>query len=242
MTTPELAHMKHAAPEFVRRRRLVLACGGAALAGLAAGCATPPAVPLRPIVAAQAPRVGDAWRYRYTSGWKNVAPRTVIVQVSAVSTDSVRDALSVEGASGMAEGDFTSRLEIAQRAAGGLDVVELSPYLQAFDALQPGAQAQVAMPPARWGSEWMGSARFAGMERVAVPAGTFDAVRVDVYGRRFFLVGQMDDAVHAVKLYVTAWYAAQVKRYVRLAVESWAAGLNPLARDLYELDEYRRSG
>jgi hypothetical protein len=225
-------------PGCVRRRRLVLA-GAAALAGLAAGCATP-AAPQYPIVAARAPRVGDTWRYRYTSGWKHVAPRTVIARVIGVTAESVRDALGVEGAgAAQDERSHTSRLEIALRAAGGLDVLELSPYLLAFDGPQPGAQAPVGMPPASWGTQWAGSARVGGTERVTVPAGTFDAVRVDVDGRRFFIAGQMDDAIDPVRIYVTAWYAAQAKRFVRLTVASYAAKLNPLARDMYELAEYR---
>jgi len=233
---PESTDADRAQPGFARRRLLL--SGTAALAAMAAACTTAP-VPQRPIVAARAPRVGDTWRYRYTSGWKNVAPRTVVVRVSAVTADRVRDALAVEGTGGGAvERDFTSRLELALRAAAGLDVLEPSPYLQAFDALQPGARPQVAMPPASWGSQWSGSARFGGTERVVVPAGAFDAARVDVYGRRSFLVGQMDDAIDPVRLDVAAWYAPQVKRFVRLVVASHAVLLNPLAQDLYELAEY----
>lgn len=239
MSISAAAYVRGPPSAFLHRRRLILA-GAVALAGMAAGCATPTAVPQRPIISGRAPRVGDTWRYRYTSGWKAVAPRMVSVRVSAVTTDSVRDTLGVEGAGeGRVERDFTSRLELAPRAAGGLEVFELSPYLQAFDAPQPGARAPVAMPPPSWGSQWSGSARFGGIERVLVPAGAFDAMRVEAYGSRFFLYGQMDDAIDAVHLYATAWYAAEAKRYVRLTVASQAARLNPLARDTYELAEYR---
>ncbi|MCC6610702.1 MAG: hypothetical protein IT515_13640 [Burkholderiales bacterium] len=243
MDTPELVHTKRTAPEFARRRMLVLACGGAALAGLASGCATPAApqgAPLGRMVAARAPRVGDTWRYQYTSAWRNVAPRAMVVRVTAVTADGVRDELRVEGArGGAAEGDFGSRLEVSQRPVGGVDVRELSPYLQAFDMPAPGAGAQVAMPPAGWGGAWIGSARFGGTERIVVPAGTFDTTRVDVFGRRFFIGGQMDDAIDPVKLYLSAWYAPQVKRFVRLTFATYATQLNPLAQDLYELAEYK---
>lgn len=229
-----------AAPADARRRRVVLAGAGALLPGLVGGLAAPRAALAQGLDASLAPRVGDTWRYAYTSGWKHVAPRTVAVRVTAVTGSGVRDAVSVSanGDSSGVEHAFAARLEVVARAVSGLDVVELAPYLQAFGAPQAG-HAPVAMPAPKWGTAWTATARFGARERVTVPAGTFDAMRVDVLGRRPFLRGQMDDAIDPIRLDLTAWYAPQVRRYVRLAVSSYAAGLNPLLRDAYELVEYR---
>lgn len=229
-----------AAPADARRRRLMLAGAGALLPGLAAALVAPRAAMAQRADAALAPRVGDTWRYAYRSGWRNVAPRNVAMRVTAVKGGAVRDAVSVraDGDSAGVEHEFSARLEVASRTAGGLDVVELSPYLQAFAVPQSGS-APVAMRAAQWGTEWSATARFGVRERVTVPAGTFDAMRVNVLARRPFLRGQMDDAIDPTRLDLAAWYAPQVKRYVRLTVLSHAEGLNPLLRDTYELIEYR---
>ena len=72
-----------------------------------------------------------------------------------------------------------------------------------------------------------------------MPAGTFDAMRIEILGTRLFLRGQMDTVSDAVRLYATAWLAPAVKRTVRFTFETQAAALNLLARDFYELHGFQ---
>lgn len=218
-----------------RRRRVVAGLG--ALVGLAAGCATP-LPPLRAVDRARAPRVGDTWRYAYRSEWKNVAPHAVDVAVVTVTDQGIGDRLTVDGTpSPSSDQLFTSQLAIVARVLPGVLVHEFSPYLESFGPIPQ--QGPVVVPPPDWGTAWSVGARVAGVEQILVPAGRFDAARVEIYGSRPFI--QMDDAADPVWIYATAWLASAVKRVVRFSYMTQAHRLNPLARDHLELVNFRVS-
>jgi hypothetical protein len=217
------------------RRRILGALGAAALG---AGCVTPIAPP-RPLDPSRAPRAGDRWIYAYRSDWANVPPRTLEVEVLSVSDKGIADRMNVQGdPAAFAERLFGSQLEIVALPLGGALIHEFSPYLEAFGPL-PAGSFGVALPPSNWGTAWSGSARVAGAEQVIVPAGSFQATRVEILGARIFLAGQMDDAADPVRLFATAWFAPSVKRCVRFSFVTQAQRLNPLARDHLELASFR---
>jgi hypothetical protein len=222
-------------PVSALRRRLVAALGAGVAAGFAPGCATP-LPPPRPVDRARAPRVGDAWRYAYRSEWKNVAPHMLDVAVVTVADQGIGDRLTVDGAaSPSADQLFTSQFAIVARVLPGVLVHEFSPYLESFGPIP--AQGPVAVPPPGWGTAWSVGARVAGAEQILVPAGRFDATRVEIFGSRPFI--QMDDAADPVRIYATAWFAPAVKRLVRFSYMTEARRLNPLVRDHLELVSYR---
>jgi len=234
------SHSHAVPPEQVAtgRRRLVAGLGAGALLALVEGCVTPPPLPPRPIDAARAPKVGDTWQYRYSSAWNNVAPRMLWNSVTSVTGEGVGDRLSVDArsASGPAQ-LFTSGFQIVAFPYPGLVVEEFSPYFLAFGPAAVGERGAVAMPPASW-SQWTASARVVGNEGVTVPAGSFEATRVDIIGNRFFTAG-MDNAADPVTLNATAWFAPAAKRMVRFTYQTQAALFNLLSRDLYELVSYQ---
>jgi len=221
------------------RRRVLKGLGAGTLGALFGGCAAPPQAPLRPLDRAVAPRVGDTWRYQYTSAWRNVPPRMLEVRVIEVTGEDVRDRLSADGDAAGDERRFASALAMVARPLSGLLVHEFSPYLAAFGGFPAGGSFAVTLPPPSWGTQWMASATLRGTERITVPAGSFDALRVDILGTRFFIRGQMDDAIDPVRLYATVWYAAGAKRVVQSARSTQAAGLNILERDQYQLISHR---
>lgn len=216
------------------RRRAVAALGAASAALLLPGCAIPVA-PVRPLNPATAPRKGDTWRYAYTSGWRNVPPQQVQVTCVEVGT-GVRDRVTLVDSTIGDERSFLGPLELVERpVVPGFALVELSPYLAAFDGTDLAQNYAVRMPPANWGTTWSGMARSVGTEKIQTPAGTFDAVRVEMSGNRLFLRGQMDDAIDPVWLRATAWYAPSARRVVRFTHDTWAIADQPLSRDRYEL-------
>ncbi len=216
------------------RRRLVLAAAASGAALLLPGCATPIA-PQRPLDPARAPRVGDSWRYAYASGWRNQPPRQLQVTCLEVGT-GVRDRLTEVGSSVGDERTFLGVWELVERPLGsGFALTELAPYLAAFDGAVVGAGSGVRMPQASWGTTWSGTARAVSSGAVQTPAGSFDAVQVELTGNRPYLRGQMDDAIDPVYLRATAWYAPAARRVVRFVHQTFAARNTPLARDSYEL-------
>jgi hypothetical protein len=184
------------------------------------------------------PRVGDSWRYQYRSEWRTVPPQTSEYVVAEVSPTAIRDRMTVLGLPGEDVQTFTSRVENVSRALPGFMASEFSPYLQAFTALAAGSSLPApAMPrDAMFGLPWSVWVRVSGPERVTVPAGTFEAMRVDLKGSR--PPHQLNTVAEPAYLYETVWFAPRPKRVVRHTriLQAWA--LNQLERDTYELASY----
>lgn len=218
----------------MRRRRALTAAGGLAVAAVLPGCATPGTIQ-RGLNATQAPRVGDTWRYQYSSAWRNEAPRMFEVSVLAVGS-GVRDRLTLAGGGAGDERDFLGLWELVTRSlGGGFAAVEFSPYLTAFDGPVVGEESVVRMPDPGWGTTWFATGRAVSAGSVQTPAGTFDSVQVDIVANRPFIRGQMDDVIDPVHHRVSAWFAMRARRVVRFSQQSFSARNTPLARDGYEL-------
>ena len=236
-----------AEPVSAHRRTLLGALGAGALGAWLGGCATPPQPPLRPVDAATAPRVGDTWQYAFRSVFRSPAARTLEIRVLEVRSGDVRDRITAEGEAETEDHSFTSAFEMVERPVGTerrlvdrvvsrLRVVEFSPYLQAFGPLPSGGPVVIPLPAV--GPPFTGYARARGSERVSVPAGNFDAIRVeyDITRTPTVTMRQYFDPVFTRG---TVWYAPGVKRPVRWTVLTRAGALNVLANDTYELLAYR---
>ena len=221
----------------VTRRRLL----GAIAASLAAN---PLASLAQPTLAerfhsAQVPRPGDIWRYRYVSGWRNQPSREYRVTVTESTAERVVDRLNVDDvASAEDTRAFTNVFAVTERVFPGFVVREVAPYIQAF---RPGILGtdlgRLVVPRPNWGFPWTTWVKMYGPEPVSVPAGTFDAVRVEIYGDRYPL--QLDNMIDPQRFWETVWYAPAIKRSVRHTRSSVSSRGNPLDRDLYELLEFR---
>jgi hypothetical protein len=218
------------------RRRLLGALGAGALGASLGGCASAPTLPPRPLDGAAAPRIGDTWAYHYTSIFRAQPPRTVEVQLIEVGPVGLRDRVAIAGAPASEEHAFTSALEMVERPLAGFSVYEFSPYLLAFGTLPP--VAAVAVPAPAWGQPFTGRARFAGSERLSVPAGTFDVSRMSVEISRT-PGSTLQPRIDPVFTLATVWYAPAVKRAVRWHLTTRAGALNILVDDTYELASYR---
>jgi hypothetical protein len=225
-----------AEPVSARRRELLGALGAGALGAWLGGCATSPVLPPRPVDSATAPRVGDTWLYQYSSVFRSLPPRRLEVRLLEVGPAGLRDRLAVEGTSGSEDHVFTSALEMVERPLSGNSFFELSPYLQAFGTLP--AEAAVASPTPNWGAPFSGRARLRGTERVTVPAGGFDAVRMDIEISRT-PGGKLQPRIDPAFTLATVWYAPGPKRAVQWRLVTRASALNILVDDTYQLASYR---
>ena len=234
-------------PVSTQRRQLIGALGAGALGAWLGGCAAPPPLPPRPIDSAAAPRVGDTWRYEFRSVFRVPAARTLEVRVLEVRPEGVRDQIVAVGEPDEDEHSFDSSLEMVERPLLAdrplperllrrLTVVEFSPYLQSFGALPE--EGSVASPKPAWGNPFTGRARLRGSERVSVPAGSFDAVRMEYELSRPFVV-TMRPQIDPVFILASVWYAPAVKRPARWTVVTRAGARNILVDDTYELAAYR---
>ena len=175
------------------------------------------------------------------------APRSLEVRVLEIRADDLRDRITAEGEAETEDHSFTSALEMVERPVGAerrlvdrvvprLTVVEFSPYLQAFGGLLEEGPIVIALPA--FGPPFTGRARLRGSERVTVPAGTFEAVRMDYDVSRTPTV-TMRPRFDAAFTLASVWYVPAVKRPVRWTVVTRAAERNILVDDTYELASYR---
>ena len=221
---------------LMHRRRLIGAIGAVAASAWVGGCATAPVLPPRPVDPALAPRTGDTWVYHYSSIFRAVPPRTLQVRLQEVGAAGLRDRMAIAGAPDGEEHTFSSALEMVERPLAGLVLYDLSPYLQAFGPLP--AEGAVAVPLPNWGPPFTGLAKRRGVERVTVPAGSFDATRID-YDISRTPGGVLQPRSDPVFTLAAAWYAPAVKRAVQWQVTTRAGALNILVGDTYQLESYR---
>jgi len=176
------------------------------------------------------PKPGDTWTYRYTDLWKPGDRQSVSTTVKRVNESEILDARS--SPKGNDEFLYTSKPTVTQRAGGAY---EFSPYHLLFMALHPGEAFKMTFSSPDHYSPWSATVRVVTTERVNVPAGEFDAVRVELKATR-----PVNDAraLYANRMTQVIWYSKQVKRVVKYTVLTESPMSGPNDRDLYELVSY----
>jgi len=220
--------------ELAARGKAALAARAAAPAGVAASAG--PGLPA----------AGTTWTYSYIE--KAYGRRQVELSVRVLRVDGsiVEEAVTTTGASGADTRRTVNAPEsrfVLHALSRTASVTELSPYLlAALAGKTPGVIAAPGGYPL--GSpglpSWVTQATVQGWEQVAVPAGTFKALRVDVSGRRGAPIGGR--TTFAGRFTMSVWYAQDVKRIVRLEHRTWTAdGISPslAADEVLELVSYR---
>ncbi len=192
------------------RRRLALA-----LAALPAACATPQFLP--PPSAPIAPprvRVGDRWRYELRNAYNGAATGTVTQQVAELGS-LIRLTSTAADGSRLPDEIYAGAWQVLQEAI--FDVVQVyeRPMPLVTDVLVGAGENSgiyYGVPefgPRRfWWSQWR---RSVGWERVTVPAGSFDCLRVERQ-----IAFQHSDIFRSNSTRIDRlWYAPQVNRWVR---------------------------
>jgi len=196
-------------------RRSMLLAGAAALVSTGlAGCATAvrvagPATPPPPPTV----RVGDRWRYARTNLYNDTALPEQVMRVTAIAPQL---RVEVTDGSGPQPAEvYADPWRVIQEPAYDMVQVFETPCPLLPARLEPGATERYAgrYRPAgddtlRFWSTWVDAQQW---ERVQVPAGSFDALRVT---RR--IAFQHANTVRIDPRRVeTLWYAPQVNRWVR---------------------------
>lgn len=195
----------------------VSARGSAARAAASAAATAPFALP----------PTGATWNYAYT--YRGLGPARFEFMVRAVAAEgaAVREAITVPG---MAVQQSSVKADaLAFRSLPlprSQTLVELSPYLHTilpkgedrpWGRLEGYPRGNAAMP------SWTLQVREMGEEQVTVPAGVFKATRIDVVGTRSAPTGFGGHMTYeSTRFQLKTWYAAEMRRYVKLQHETWA--------------------
>jgi uncharacterized caspase-like protein len=188
-------------------------------------------------------RVGDRWKYRVTDRWTNLT-NTVEMEAVTVTESRIYTKNAASTLTGPHDGAAAGVVNVWDR--------DWNPLRQGdtdFTPYYPSAQF-----PLEAGKQWRGSmsrdgtlsfvtvtydvdARVAGWERVTVPAGTFDAIKIVSRGR-FRARGSSggDGTIDDV-----AWYAPAIRQFVRKEIEHQASrSNNPAVQGAMGVQQYER--
>jgi hypothetical protein len=158
--------------------------------------------------------VGDSWIYRIVDPRSRSQRGIQEVRLAALTPDKiVEEVLSEKGSTFRAE----HRKGHYLLPAGDLTV--FSPYLIAFSAPQFGLRFggidNLDSRTCNAGWTCSVSGWVAGRDRVGVPAGIFEAIKIEVY-QSWTSPSQTNDRGETVSRTLTVWYAPEVKRAVKL--------------------------
>lgn len=195
----------------------------------AAAPAPAPAIAVHPGL----PQVGQSWTYRLRGKWPTSPNRSVVITVSELRDGMVVDRLSDPAADAPA---------LRRSRAGQAGFVnwpgigtEFSPYLAGIDLTGwSGRGFSTPDVDGQW-TQWHSQGATIGRESVEVPAGRFDAVKVEVWSTRAASGGPATAAIEPVRIHYLMWYVPQVQRHVRMQRRVISAGGQEIERDVFEL-------
>ena len=207
---------------------------------LAAPGTTKTATAVDPSLPSSLPRPGDRWKYQYVDGFNGMAKEVFVHEVVAAKPGEIDEKMYLDG--GKAVGDeraFTANeaLTLAERPLRKVERAEFGPYLQAFQTKMPLGRFGPINYASPNGPPWQFTGRVLGNELVSVPAGTFDAMKIELNGTRG--AGGGPPRAAPVQARYVIWYAPKAKRYVKDQVELWNQYFQPLSKDRFELVEFK---
>jgi hypothetical protein len=163
------------------------------------------------------PAKGDRWRYRLLDGKRPVG--TVVVEVLENSGGRVRERITKTDSPGFSTErevppEFVAKsFEPQVTLPGGYQLFELSSYLPPDTQIEAGSLASPIPGDVRITQAGVRSllwaVRFAGREKVSVPAGEFDAWRIDASASTNMQYGEL-------RLRYSIWYSTAHQRPVKI--------------------------
>jgi serine protease Do len=185
------------------------------------------------------PSAGDRWRYRLLHGQRAVG--AISVEIVESGGGKVRERITKEGSPGFSF-ERTVPPEFAPRAflptvmlPGGYQLFELSPYFPPGSALSSGdSLGQIPGDvhlPATPKQTMLWKTRVTGLERVRVPAGEFEAWKIESVAGRNTPWG-------SVKVTGLYWYSGAMRRTVKMTLIADVSISADSSTETYELTAF----
>jgi len=191
------------------------------------------------------PAAGTTWVYSHVERIFGRRQTEITVQVLRVDGQVLEESLSAaSGASVRRAVNAGDPTLLEYQISGNAVLIEPPPYLVAASGGKAPVDAIVKTGYPTGGQgvpAWIYTTQVQDWEQVTVPAGTFRALRIDVAGRRANQPGGQGFVTG--EFLITAWYAPEVKRFVRMEhrVKSGAFSSRGqvVGEDVVELLAYR---
>ena len=189
-------------------------------------------------------KVGDAWTFDRTDGLKNVKEYTSLVTVTAVTDTEMRSTATRSDNGQIATIIRNKELNrLATETTIGKSVAD--PYYPSYSfPLEIGKTWDKEVTFTRsnepdWKVVTSLKGRVVGWEKVTVPAGSFNALRIEVLGFYHGWKGSASGAGRwSGRSIDTAWYAPEVKNIVKSIYEE-SGGAMYSSKVIFELVEYK---
>lgn len=189
------------------------------------------------------PNVGDQWTYRIRGRWASSPKQTVRVSLVSVTSAGVGEQLSrLEADSNRNLGQRQVRGPVAYVTQSPHLGGEFSPYLNAYGGVTAQSEWQGIPTPdinSFW-TKWYSTGKVEGRESVTLPAGTYDALKLEIWSARAASGGRTQKDAEPVRIRYEIWYAAGIKRYVKMVRTTTAASGQRINTDTFELLDYQQ--
>jgi len=190
-------------------------------------------------------RVGERWTYQVTDGFTNLKS-TVVMEVTTVTDNQIHTRRARTALAAV----------MPTAAAGAVDVFNRDWNLLREDETEYAPHYPSFQFPLEIGRSWSGTVQFsrsdgpvvqrltaevAGWERVAVPAGSFDAVKINLRGS-YRLHNDMSHRLASTgDLSAVVWYAPAVRQVVKREINrsDFSAYGSMALKEHWELVEYK---
>lgn len=184
------------------------------------------------------PRKGERWVYRSSGKWPTTPRRQIEIVIRSVADGVVTESLRViEPASARINEERRSRGRQPGFVSWPGIGIEFSPYFGAFvDLASQGSLSSLPTPDLdpQW-RQWFSRVKVLGQESVSVPAGTFNAFKVEVWSNRHQTGSRIEAGAEPVVVHYLIWYDAPTKRYVKMQRRITTAASTESERDVFEL-------
>jgi len=204
-------------------------------------------LPNRPASAREL-KVGDSWTYRLTELTYNKNLATVTHEIRGGDASGIREVVRVGGPRSGADGDGAGtprRLPLEprvfeQQIGTNATLFEFAPFMLAFSDVRPGVSWSKIADDSP--DEWQISGKVTGREQVRTAAGTFDAIKAELRGRRELTFPPTRDVYNDLtvsQLTYSIWYVPEVGRAVKYERRTFNRAARLLEHEQYELVSYQ---
>ena len=187
-------------------------------------------------------RVGDRWKYQLNHGGRGVG--TVNVEIREVNGKQVTEQITLDGFGrfrterGVETAFSLTRFQTAVVFPGGYQLAEIAPYFPPGTELKAGQRwdkipGEFTIQPIGK-RNLLSNAKVLGKEKVRVPAGEFEAWRVESVSETAIYNG------NPVWVICTFWYAPTMPRAVKISVTTKSQYAVGTTTETYELAGFER--
>lgn len=186
-------------------------------------------------VPAPAPAVGDSWTYQYTDVWKSAKGNINRMEVAAIDEAGVHVDIK-RAASGALISTQLFSAEMNPVERGGM---HFAPSFARYAfPLAPGKEwsSDIVGDNSKAGKQWRYQikGKVVDWEKVRVPAGEFDALKIVIEAQ----YGATDGSSAKGRLTETVWFVPMLNNYVKLEYQDADAQGRLYSRDSWELTTY----